>query len=178
MGVRARHLPNGGAPRVLPLVRHASGHERALPGRALRGVRVGADAAQPRAALLARGARAGRRRRGRVGRRRHHAARRLQDRAQHAGECECGRGERANGCRPRPRLQEPDPPRLQEAAARVDSLRGAAGCVLRASGPRGFFKGLQARVLYQMPAAAICWLTYESLKHALATVSTERESLY
>lgn len=64
-------------------------------------------------------------------------------------------------------------PCLQETTARVDSLRGAAGCVLRASGPRGFFKGLQARVLYQMPAAAICWLTYESLKHALATVSTD-----
>lgn len=62
---------------------------------------------------------------------------------------------------------------LQETAARVDSLRGAASCVLRASGPRGFFKGLQARVLYQMPAAAICWLTYETLKHALATVSTD-----
>lgn len=82
-----------------------------------------------------------------------------------------GRGPR--GLAAGPRLTDVG---LQETAARVDSLRGAAGCVLRASGPRGFFKGLQARVLYQMPAAAICWLTYETLKHALATVSTDTSS--
>ncbi|XP_052752884.1 mitoferrin-like isoform X2 [Galleria mellonella] len=56
----------------------------------------------------------------------------------------------------------------QEAAARADGLLEAAGHVLRANGPLGFFKGVQARVLYQMPAAAICWLTYETFKHALA----------
>ncbi|KAH9644637.1 hypothetical protein HF086_011806 [Spodoptera exigua] len=55
----------------------------------------------------------------------------------------------------------------QERAARADGLLDAAAAVLRASGPRGFFRGLQARVLYQMPAAAICWLTYETFKHAL-----------
>lgn len=87
VGVRARRVPRRGAARLLPLVRHAGGHERALPGRALRGLRVGADAAQPRAPLLARRARAGWRRRGRARRRRYHAARRLQDRAQHAGGC-------------------------------------------------------------------------------------------
>lgn len=62
----------------------------------------------------------------------------------------------------------------QEAAARADGLAQAAALVLRASGPLGFFKGVQARVLYQMPAAAICWLTYESLKHALVTVRASR----
>lgn len=56
----------------------------------------------------------------------------------------------------------------QERAARATGLWDAAAHVLRASGPRGFLKGVQARVLYQMPAAAICWLTYESFKHALA----------
>ncbi|XP_035442485.1 mitoferrin isoform X1 [Spodoptera frugiperda] len=55
----------------------------------------------------------------------------------------------------------------QERAARADGLLDAAATVLRASGPRGFFKGVQARVLYQMPAAAICWLTYETFKHVL-----------
>ncbi|XP_028164203.1 mitoferrin-1-like, partial [Ostrinia furnacalis] len=58
----------------------------------------------------------------------------------------------------------------QEAAARADGLLEAASAVLRATGPLGFFKGVQARVLYQMPAAAICWLTYETIKHALAKI--------
>ena len=56
----------------------------------------------------------------------------------------------------------------QERAAPATGLWDAAAHVLRASGPRGVLKGVQARVLYQMPAAAICWLTYESFKHALA----------
>lgn len=60
---------------------------------------------------------------------------------------------------------------LQETAARADGLAEAAGHILKATGPLGFFKGMQARVLYQMPAAAICWLTYETLKHAMANVS-------
>ncbi|XP_061723248.1 mitoferrin-1-like isoform X3 [Cydia pomonella] len=59
----------------------------------------------------------------------------------------------------------------QEVAARADGLAQAAALVLRATGPLGFFKGASARVLYQMPAAAICWLTYETLKHLLTTVS-------
>ncbi|XP_041985414.1 mitoferrin isoform X2 [Aricia agestis] len=54
----------------------------------------------------------------------------------------------------------------QEGGA--EGLAQAAALVLRASGPLGFFRGVTARVLYQMPAAAICWLTYETLKHALA----------
>lgn len=62
----------------------------------------------------------------------------------------------------------------QEAAHRADSLLDAAAHVLRASGPRGFLRGVQARVLYQMPAAAICWLTYETLKHALGAAEEER----
>ncbi|XP_075986873.1 mitochondrial iron transporter mitoferrin isoform X2 [Anticarsia gemmatalis] len=57
----------------------------------------------------------------------------------------------------------------QEGPARAERLLDAGRHVLRASGPLGFFRGVQARVLYQMPAAAICWLTYETFKHALAT---------
>ncbi|XP_063389489.1 mitoferrin isoform X1 [Cydia fagiglandana] len=55
----------------------------------------------------------------------------------------------------------------QEVAGGADGLAQAAALVLRATGPLGFFKGASARVLYQMPAAAICWLTYETLKHLL-----------
>lgn len=39
--------------------------------------------------------------------------------------------------------------------------------VYRLGGPAGFFRGLQARVLYQMPATAICWSTYEFFKYIL-----------
>ncbi|KAJ0170957.1 hypothetical protein K1T71_013729 [Dendrolimus kikuchii] len=63
----------------------------------------------------------------------------------------------------------------QESAARVDGLVEAATQVMRATGPLGFFKGVQARVLYQMPAAAICWLTYETFKHALLRVEGQED---
>lgn len=41
------------------------------------------------------------------------------------------------------------------------------------AGPLGFFKGLGARVLYSMPATAICWSTYEFFKYILSTQSRE-----
>ncbi|XP_053619626.1 mitoferrin-1 isoform X2 [Plodia interpunctella] len=55
-----------------------------------------------------------------------------------------------------------------QEAVRADGLVQAAAAVLRAGGPLAFFRGVSARVLYQMPAAAICWLTYETFKHILA----------
>jgi solute carrier family 25 (mitochondrial iron transporter), member 28/37 len=61
-----------------------------------------------------------------------------------------------------------------QEAARAEGLVEAAAQVLRAGGPLAFFRGVRARVLYQVPAAAICWLTYETIKHALATVSIAR----
>ncbi|XP_039760815.1 mitoferrin-1 [Pararge aegeria] len=64
----------------------------------------------------------------------------------------------------------------QEAAARADGLAAAAALVLRSGGPLAFFRGVQARVLYQMPAAGICWLTYETLKHALTIDLSSEES--
>lgn len=41
------------------------------------------------------------------------------------------------------------------------------------AGPLGFFKGLQARVLYSMPATAICWSTYEFFKFILSAQNHE-----
>lgn len=41
------------------------------------------------------------------------------------------------------------------------------------AGPAGFFKGLGARVLYSMPATAICWSTYEFFKFILSRKSGE-----
>ncbi|XP_054009414.1 mitoferrin-1-like [Hylaeus anthracinus] len=34
-------------------------------------------------------------------------------------------------------------------------------------GARGYFRGLNARVIYQMPATTICWSTYEFFKYVL-----------
>ncbi|XP_028040575.1 mitoferrin-like isoform X2 [Bombyx mandarina] len=64
----------------------------------------------------------------------------------------------------------------QESAARADGLLEAASQVMRATGPLGFFKGVQARVLYQMPAAAICWLTYETFKHMLGNTKEDEST--
>lgn len=41
------------------------------------------------------------------------------------------------------------------------------------AGPLGFFKGLTARVLYSMPANAICWSTYEFFKFYLCGIDRE-----
>lgn len=52
----------------------------------------------------------------------------------------------------------------------IGSTRGlldAIRKVHKVAGIRGFFKGLQARVLYQMPATAVCWSTYEFFKYIL-----------
>lgn len=43
----------------------------------------------------------------------------------------------------------------------------AVKTVYRLGGPTGYFRGLQARVMYQMPATAICWSTYEFFKYIL-----------
>lgn len=45
------------------------------------------------------------------------------------------------------------------------------------AGPLGFVKGLVPRVLYSMPATAICWSTYEFFKFLL-TKETETQSLH
>lgn len=45
------------------------------------------------------------------------------------------------------------------------------------AGPLGFIKGLVPRVLYSMPATAICWSTYEFFKFLL-TKETETRPQY
>lgn len=42
------------------------------------------------------------------------------------------------------------------------------------AGPLGFFRGLSARVLYAMPATAICWSTYEFFKFYFCGLSLEK----
>lgn len=55
----------------------------------------------------------------------------------------------------------------EDGAGKTRGLIEAAKKIYRTAGPLGFFRGLQARVLYQMPATAICWSTYEFFKFVL-----------
>lgn len=65
----------------------------------------------------------------------------------------------------------------QQAQTRVTGLTDAVQTVYRDIGPHGFFRGLQARVLYTMPAAAICWSTYEFFKY-IFIVTKQDEVIY
>ncbi|XP_042222036.1 mitoferrin-1-like isoform X2 [Homarus americanus] len=49
--------------------------------------------------------------------------------------------------------------------SRVVGLLGALRTIYVMNGVAGFFKGIQARVLYQMPGTAISWSIYELFKH-------------
>ncbi|KAI8044608.1 mitoferrin [Drosophila gunungcola] len=42
------------------------------------------------------------------------------------------------------------------------------------AGPLGFFRGMTARVLYSMPATAICWSTYEFFKFYLCGMDADQ----
>lgn len=48
---------------------------------------------------------------------------------------------------------------------RVSNMTEAFKTVYRLSGASGYFKGLQARIIYHVPSAAICWSTYEFMKY-------------
>lgn len=56
----------------------------------------------------------------------------------------------------------------EDGVGKTKGLIAAASKVYKAAGMSGFFKGMQARVLYQMPATAICWSTYEFFKYLLS----------
>lgn len=49
----------------------------------------------------------------------------------------------------------------------VSGLLDALQCVYRCRGFKGYFQGLQARVLFQMPSTAISWSVYEFFKYLL-----------
>ncbi|XP_037536438.1 mitoferrin-1 [Nematolebias whitei] len=48
--------------------------------------------------------------------------------------------------------------------------------VYRLGGPAAFFKGVQARVIYQMPSTAIAWSVYEFFKYFLTKQQLEQEA--
>lgn len=51
----------------------------------------------------------------------------------------------------------------------------AVKTVYRIGGPSAYFRGVQARVMYQMPATAICWSTYEFFKYILSSHRPEQD---
>lgn len=51
-------------------------------------------------------------------------------------------------------------------------LGNAVRCVYAHGGLSGFMRGLQARVVYQIPSTAICWTVYESMKFVLSDTAT------
>ena len=50
---------------------------------------------------------------------------------------------------------------------RYDGLLDAVQKIYRAEGAGAFIKGLVPRVVFHMPSMAICWTTYEGVKHFL-----------
>lgn len=47
----------------------------------------------------------------------------------------------------------------QQGGVQVEGMLDAFRTVYKYGGLQGYFRGLYARVLYQMPATAICWTT-------------------
>ncbi|KAG5871855.1 hypothetical protein JTB14_006924 [Gonioctena quinquepunctata] len=60
-----------------------------------------------------------------------------------------------------------------QQAEKATGLLHAIKTVYRLGGPSGYFRGMQARTMYQMPATAICWSTYEFFKYTLGGTNPE-----
>lgn len=60
------------------------------------------------------------------------------------------------------------------AARHISGLGEAFRAVYRMGGVPAFFKGVQARVIYQMPSTAISWSVYEFFKYVLTKRQLER----
>ena len=56
---------------------------------------------------------------------------------------------------------------------RIEGLSQAVRTINSCCGPRGFFRGLTARVIYQMPSTAISWSIYELFKHYLLDMKSK-----
>ena len=56
----------------------------------------------------------------------------------------------------------------------IRGIYGALRTIYHLQGVQGYFKGLTARVIYQVPSCAICWSVYEFFKHFL-TLTPEEE---
>ncbi|XP_030637375.1 mitoferrin-2-like [Chanos chanos] len=59
-------------------------------------------------------------------------------------------------------------------ARHISGLGHAFQTVYRMGGPTAFFKGVQARVIYQMPSTAISWSVYEFFKYIITKRQHEK----
>ncbi|KAF2895343.1 hypothetical protein ILUMI_10831 [Ignelater luminosus] len=55
-----------------------------------------------------------------------------------------------------------------QQGGQTTGLVQAVKTVYRLGGAAGYFRGIQARVMFQMPSTAICWSTYEFFKYFLS----------
>lgn len=62
----------------------------------------------------------------------------------------------------------------QPEQGRGTGLIHAIQTVYKLGGPSGYFRGMRARILYQMPSTAICWSMYEFFKYFLASHAGEQ----
>ena len=60
-----------------------------------------------------------------------------------------------------------------ESKKKVQGIFATLFKIHEISGFRGYFKGISARVVFQMPSTAICWSAYELLKQLLGLKDSE-----
>ena len=57
--------------------------------------------------------------------------------------------------------------RRETKERRIQGMISALIKIYKVQGVSGYFRGLNARVIYQVPSTAICWSVYEFFKHFL-----------
>ncbi|XP_056147723.1 mitoferrin-2 [Lampris incognitus] len=68
----------------------------------------------------------------------------------------------------------PGPSQGKGTHGHISGLAHAFRTVYRLGGLQGFFKGVQARVIYQMPSTAISWSVYEFFKYGITKHQHEK----
>ena len=59
----------------------------------------------------------------------------------------------------------------------IRGMWNALQTIYNLHGVRGYFRGVQARVLFQIPSTAVSWSVYEFFKHTLSLQITEEEMI-
>ncbi|XP_035572883.1 mitoferrin-1 isoform X3 [Canis lupus baileyi] len=67
---------------------------------------------------------------------------------------------------------------LANISGRLSGMANAFRMVYQLNGLSGYFKGIQARVIYQMPSTAISWSVYEFFKYFLTKHQLENRTPY
>lgn len=67
---------------------------------------------------------------------------------------------------------------LKIKQAHISGLINAVATIYRFGGIKGYFRGLKARVIYQVPSAAISWSVYEFFKYTLVLKYQTQQHTY